>query len=305
MDDAVATPGAVCPAHSGQPLAFACARCGAFACEQCRSGPERNLCPSCVARLAPSAVRVWQSVIDGLRVGARSFIGLLPVLLPCALLKAAVWYERDLFLPHGASTKAAWLARVALTIGLTAGGAAVDSVIGSFADGVKILRFHDVLGGRSRRTGQLVLATVRRYPALLMVLMLDNVSLSVLAMACCVPALLVTGFVSFNEQEVVLAGAGPWAALRSSYLLGKRFYWRLVLLGTVNLALTLGAIMGSTELVSALLEGWAYHRAVAKVANTIVDLPISLFTDAILIALYVRIRAADDASRQMAGQPGL
>src|SRR5947209_5440777 len=48
--DAIATPGAVCPRDTDQAISFACARCGAFCCERCRTQGAPGYCPNCIER---------------------------------------------------------------------------------------------------------------------------------------------------------------------------------------------------------------------------------------------------------------
>jgi hypothetical protein len=283
-------PTAVCLRHPDQPIAFTCARCGSFACEHCRGGPQGDLCEACVAR-ARAEARFWPAARQALSLAVRTAPGLLPLLALQVGFRAVVGVCTELWRgamhqPEVAQPGLKWALGLGVVALTTLASAGAEGLIGAVIDGIKIPRFAAVLDGEQRSLSDLLADLAQRYLTLATLLVLVDVVLGLLSLACCIPAVLLGGLVSFSEQEVLLARRGLWASLVGSYELARRAYWRLCLvcLGQF-MAVALFSVAASAVARAMRLEGtWrlAVHALLFSCAST----ALAFVLDAWMTVLY-------------------
>jgi uncharacterized membrane protein (DUF485 family) len=286
-----------CVQHPGISASFTCARCGAFACEDCRSGSQSTLCPPCAAREVAPSVDFLDALSAASEIGAQTLAGLAPILLIQAVLVAAIKYAEEI-------AERAWIAAPSATFGkhflgglflvslLSLGAGVVNGLVNAIVDAIKIQRFADVAQRQERSLEAVVGLALRRFPPMALLMTLLNGGLGMVMVLCCIAGVVGFAFVSFAEQEVMLSGQGPLGALERSYHLVRRAYWRIALITLVVIVASM-VFAFSARMTAPLLPVSALSQAIWRAALVAFGQTLIGFaSDAYLTTLYLRFKAA-------------
>jgi len=289
-----ALPGAVCAKHPTEPIAFTCARCGSFRCEQCRM--DADLCPDCAPRsLDPANVVFMSAVRDGVMLAFKQVGPLAPVIAFDALAHIMLGLLEQRWEPEtptGHPSLAVFAQGMLFRLGVLMVVSVAGAFVASAVDGIQLQNLADAARGSPRPLGEQAGLALKRYPQMLAMNLLTDMGSALLMMLCCVPAVLFTAVVSFTETEVVLGGQGVIAALRRSYRRALPMFWKLTLMIAVYFLADIVLAAGLAPLLKATLSQGA-HTVVFEVITRTFVVSASLVLNAIVTLLYLRTRLAE------------
>ncbi|MBS2028000.1 MAG: hypothetical protein JST54_08870 [Deltaproteobacteria bacterium] len=290
-----AIPGAVCPRHPSEAIAFTCTRCGGFRCELCRG--EGNVCSDCAARaLDPENLAFMPAVRDGVRLALKQAPVLAGViLLDCLIHFGFAWLEHALLpevkpLRPGAGSLAVFARGMVLRTALLMLISVLEAFPGAAIDGIQFVNLYDATRGQARPLGAQVPAALQRYPGMLAVNLLTNVGMALMMTLCCAPAVLFGAVVAFVEPEVVLGGQGPIEALRRSFRRALPMFWKLVAMVAAYFAAEMVLMVGLKPVAH--LFG-APGEWMAEGVDRCFAVTVSFVLNAIVTVLYVRTRLVE------------
>ena len=275
-----------------------CARCGTFACMTCKSPADPRLCTECGARYATVGIDV-----AGILQGAFQLLSNHPqvvaifsvaqIIFGLAMLPLSM--ELGVGQPPG-SAKVPDLGKLFPLLGISI----VASMLYSAVVYAVLTRFFgDVLEGRTRSTGEVVLAGLGRAPALIALNLILGIVLTIGFVLCLVPGVILSVALIFAIPAVVLEPAGPLQALSLSWerTKGHRMNVFLVLLvgGAILFGVGMIGAVGQLVLVRFGTPG--------LVASTVLQQGLSgvggTFFLVILVLGYLRL-----SGRWLPGGPG-